>query len=179
MKTTMLTLGWQTTLNVDGNKEKDEDIYFILLHTFLYICYPTDNDDNDDDILMGVCFPWLDLISMFIYRSQPETFLVIFPWWWWWWWWWRWWWWWWWWSPLQISDAPSEPEPRVPEAEGAPHLDAAAVPESVEVKARSVEAGGGGRVTSLARERGARGPGLGVPLPGVNQEGVPPRSSLE
>ena len=86
MKTTMLTLGWQTTLNVDGNKEKDEDIYFILLHTFLYICYHTDNDDNDDDILMGVCFPWLDLISMFIYHSQPETFLVIFPWGWWWWW---------------------------------------------------------------------------------------------
>ena len=107
MKTTMLTLGWQTTLNVDGNKEKDEDIYFILLHTFLYICNHTDNDDNDDnndnddDILMGVCFPWLDLISMFIYHSEPETFLVIFPWWWWRWWWWRrrWWWWWWWWSP--------------------------------------------------------------------------------
>ena len=82
-------------------------------------------------------------------------------------------------SCLQISDTPSEPEPRGSEAEGAPHLDAAAVPESVEVKARSVEAGGGGRVTSLARERGVRGPGLGVPIPGVSQEGVPPRSSLE
>ena len=82
-------------------------------------------------------------------------------------------------SCLQISDTPSEPEPRGQEAEGAPHLDAAAVPESVEVEARSVEAGGGGRVSSLARECEARGPGLCVPLPGDSQEGVPPRSSLE
>ena len=41
-------------INVDGNKEKDEDISFISLHTFLCIC--NHDADNGDNVMMRVSF---------------------------------------------------------------------------------------------------------------------------
>ena len=36
-------------INVDGSKEKDGDVCFTLLHTFLYICDDNNDDDTDND----------------------------------------------------------------------------------------------------------------------------------
>ena len=53
---------WLTNdvINVDGSKEKDEDISFISLQAFLYDCNHDDDDDDDevddDDAFDEVCF---------------------------------------------------------------------------------------------------------------------------